>query len=448
MSDYTQSTAPLPGDVNIIDATIITSNGDGLDIIGMISEISLYEDIFSNTMSGYVVLVDAIDLLNEIPLLGEEMIKIELQTPGILDQTQRIKKIFYLYKMSESFAENKKQVYTLHFCSKELITSKNSKVYTSYSDIISETVKSIFSDKRYLAGTVGTTNADLLIENVEPTSNAYRFVAPYWSPFETINWLSAKALNKNITAKNSMGVPNYLFYENKNGYNFKSVDTLLAKPTKFDYVYGDVDANSGLGYDGDINEKYKYVIDVDTNLVYDYLKNVSAGMYASKLYTFDMTTRAINANGFDYFRDFDTSNHLNKAPLKNQNIIIRRLSSLHFIHKNNFLHGMYDLQPYKNVFLQRNSLLEQLTAKRLILTVHGKTDLTVGDTINFKMNKLRETTANNVEQLDSDYYSGKYLITAIRHQIQSGKHRMTVEIITDSFKSDSMIKIKDLKVKP
>jgi anti-sigma28 factor (negative regulator of flagellin synthesis) len=32
-----------------------------------------------------------------------------------------------------------------------------------------------------------------------------------------------------------------------------------------------------------------------------------------------------------------------------------------------------------------------------------------------------------------EYFTGKYLVTAIRHQIINGKHMMDMEIVSDSF---------------
>ena len=50
------------------------------------------------------------------------------------------------------------------------------------------------------------------------------------------------------------------------------------------------------------------------------------------------------------------------------------------------------------------------------------------------MNKFTQVTEEEIgESILSNYYTGKYLVTAIRHQILSGVHKMYMEIISDSF---------------
>jgi len=52
------------GQINVKVAKIITSTGATIDISGMIGNITMYEDIFANTMSGYIIIQDSIDLIH------------------------------------------------------------------------------------------------------------------------------------------------------------------------------------------------------------------------------------------------------------------------------------------------------------------------------------------------------------------------------------------------
>jgi hypothetical protein len=58
------------------------------------------------------------------------------------------------------------------------------------------------------------------------------------------------------------------------------------------------------GKEGLMEDKYKVVESIDTPVTFDYLRNVSAGMYASRLYTMDMTTRTISRKDYDYIDSF------------------------------------------------------------------------------------------------------------------------------------------------
>ena len=415
MSDISDKLS-FPGEINVIAAQIISSTGQLVDISSMIGDITIYEDIFSNCMTGYVLIQDSLDLVSTIPLIGQEQLILELQTPTL---TKKISKTFYIYKLQNRVVKKRSQTYMLNFCSKELIYSENTKISKAFSGNISDTVVSIFSDPKYLG-------ADTRIY-VDRTKNDYSFISPYWSPLQTINWLTGKSINQR-------GVSNYLFYETNQSYEYTSVDTLLRAISEREYIYSDVDANSAIGFNGDKDDKYKFVSSMSNGVTFDYLRNVSGGMYSSKLYTMDMTTRNIETNTFDYIDDFSKSTHLEKEPLRTSGLMRKKLASLYFIEKNNYQTGSLKKQGYKDFFLQRNSLLEQLSAFKISIKVHGRTDIKAGNIITFTVPDLRQILGDEIETTGkSDYFSGRYLITAIRHQIVNGVHSMEMEIVSDSF---------------
>jgi hypothetical protein len=419
MSDLINKIA-FPGEVNVIAANLISHKGSVLDITSMIGDITIYEDMFSNTMSGYILVQDSLDLINTLPLIGQELFELELQTPTLKSS---IKKQFYIYKLQHRTAKKRSQIYILKFCSKELIVSSNLKLAKAFSGNITDTVKTIFSDKKYIGS-----DTKLVTDK---TKNSYSFIAPYWKPLETINWLTGKSVSER-------GSPNFLFFESHKSFNYVSIETLLSSIPVRDYVFADVDANTYAGPSGDIESKYNIVQSMNDATTFDYLRNLNAGMYASKLYTLDMTTKNININTFDYIDNFDKTQHLEKYPIKTNSLLRSKLANLYFIEKNNYQTGVFKSQLYNESFLQRNSLIEQLFAFKIGIKVFGRTDIKVGDTINFAMNEFREITKDEiVTSAKNDYYNGKYLITAIRHQILSGKHTMEMEIVSDS----SIVKI-------
>jgi hypothetical protein len=173
---------------------------------------------------------------------------------------------------------------------------------------------------------------------------------------------------------------------------------------------------------------------METGVTFDYLRNLNSGMFASRLSTIDLTTKNINTNTFDYIDDFNKSNHLEKYPLKTNSALRRKLSSIYFMTKNNYQTGSFKQQGYKDFFLQRNSLLEQLSAFKITIKVPGRTDMKAGSVVKFTMPELRQILADEIDTSGiSDYFSGNYLVTAIKHQIISGRHTMLMEIVSDSF---------------
>ena len=70
------------------------------------------------------------------------------------------------------------------------------------------------------------------------------------------------------------------------------------------------------------------------------------------------------------------------------------------------------------------------TALRLV--VKGQSYLEAGDVIDFK---LRSVDEKNPDGEQDPQYSGKYVITTIRHQINSNKYTMVLECAKDSVRT-------------
>ena len=63
------------------------------------------------------------------------------------------------------------------------------------------------------------------------------------------------------------------------------------------------------------------------------------------------------------------------------------------------------------------------------LTIPGDPGITAGRTIQFDLMTIKPTSQNR--DLDK-FYSGKYLVTAVRHIIQNGVYQTVLEIIKES----------------
>jgi hypothetical protein len=65
------------------------------------------------------------------------------------------------------------------------------------------------------------------------------------------------------------------------------------------------------------------------------------------------------------------------------------------------------------------------------LYIAGDPNVTVGSTINFDLLSQDPASTNDPKQLDP-YYSGKYLVTAVRHIIQTAAYNTIIEVVKDS----------------
>ena len=53
----------------------------GIDLKNVTVEFAVYEDLFSNFMTGEITVQDASSLIETLPLVGEEFVRIRFRTP-------------------------------------------------------------------------------------------------------------------------------------------------------------------------------------------------------------------------------------------------------------------------------------------------------------------------------------------------------------------------------
>ena len=104
--------------------------------------------------------------------------------------------------------------------------------------------------------------------------------------------------------------------------------------------------------------------------------------------------------------------------------------------KESLSEGVGSLAP--DIFLEttvtnRTAQLSLANYTVIKIRIPGDTELTAGSIINFKIQSLNSEDSNNLDR----YYSGKYLVTAVRHIIQSqGVFQSVLEITKDSSTQD------------
>ena len=92
------------GDVLINKVEMTLLSGETLDLKPFIVEINVYEDIFCPALTGNVVIRDAVNLIGGLPLVGDEIITLDIQTPSFStpdapDRLNKIQKSFSVYSI-------------------------------------------------------------------------------------------------------------------------------------------------------------------------------------------------------------------------------------------------------------------------------------------------------------------------------------------------------------
>lgn len=404
------------GAVNVDFVEIVTAKGFIQNITSQVLGISVYEDIFSPFITGRLTIKDSQDLVNLFPLVGEEFMSMVIRTPSFNDKSKYIKGKYLIYKMSErEFLTDRSSVYVLHFISIEALIDINKKTSKAYEGRVSDIVNRIVKTEEG----INTDKGSL----VEYTPNGIKFISNYWSPVKCINYCASQALN----VKNS---PSYIFFENRSGFNFVSLNYLYQIEPVQEFIYDNY-------INGDQvkrpEEQFKRIVDISINTGFDYLEKVQTGMYGSKLISYDLVSKKYTQKNFSILDNYYSQSHLNaNAPSSTSSIY--RENALIFTegrHINNFTG--YGQSKNKQ---ERLSLLGQAEFHKISITVPGRTDYTVGQTVSVKLYKTNQITESRKEDDLDKVYSGKYIMAAIHHDIDREQHLCHIELIKDSLVVD------------
>jgi len=408
------------GDVNIEKATLVTPKGVFQNVTGQILSIKVFEDIFSPFITGSLVLKDSFDYHSMLPLLGEEFLELALTTPTI--PGGKLKGTFHVYKMNEKINYgDRSTVYELSFISVESLIDTNKKLSKVFSGKISDIVSTFIYDP--IDGL--ESKKKFLLEN---TRNTIKYVSPYWSPVKNLTFLADNSISETQS-------PSFLFFENRDGFNFRSLEKLYEGPVQQKFImdrYTRDDFPMG-GNALNILEDYKRIGTVEYSTNYDYMDRLRSGMLSSKLISYDSTKKTYTVKNYSARNRFDSQKHLNKNPNFSKDVIARASSS-HILFPRAFeTFTSFGDTTNSKILQERISFMKMAESQKITITVPGRMDYTVGmvvDVTIFKRQPVKKS--DRQDQLIDPIHSGKYLIAAIGHTVKPTGHDCVIELIKDS----------------
>jgi len=422
-------------DVVILELELVGSNGKTVDLLNdKLNALNIYEDIFKPVITGTIQLNDGSNLLSELAIHGNEYLYVTFGRPGETRPEERYTKVFRVYKIAdrEKSPDGQIQRYILHFCSEEQIFSNQQVISRSYSGGTSS---------EYIANICRfdlKTNPNKLID-FEISAGPNEFVLTRRTPMEAIEYFAEHSYSQSLSP--------FLFFENKKGFNFLSLESLYKRNSIATIQYNAAQYTEERDTAPFVNSTN--IIDFKFNECFDVNAATKRGLYSSKLFTLDLITQKyssynmsllnqLNRNSMidSYYPFNDATNRNNKALyeefdsgvnywLTNKN----RSNSPYFISK-----GVRSNDTFIEDFLvQRKMLIESINANELHCKVAGNPQFTAGYTVDVNIPAFTQNFKN--ERVNDPYYSGKYLITAVRHVIVPGSLQTILELSKNSVSS-------------
>lgn len=410
------------GDVTIDKVKIITAKGFYQDVGAQVINVQFYEDLFAPFITGSLILKDSLDLVNLFPFIGEEYLELEISTPTL--DKNNIKGKYYIYKMTNrEMSGDKSVVYQLHFISVEAVVDLNKKTSRVFGDKISKMIEPFIKDK-----TFGLESDKKVF--IEDTLNNTKYISNYWTPIENIMYLADTAINTNRS-------PSYVFFENRDGFYFISLERLYTNAVFQDFVYDKYtrDDRPGGGSVRNPEKDFKRILEISIPTAFDYMDRIRSGMLSSRQVSYDVTKKTYSAKNYNMFQRFEQQKHLNKYPINSDRSIFRAASRIINYPKNfgNF-NGFGDVTNAKSN-QERISLLKLAEANKINITVPGRCDYTVGQKIKLDLKRIEPLSKKDGDTTDK-MFSGNYIIAAINHYVDREKHECYMEIIKESSMMD------------
>ena len=425
------------GEYNLLECFLTTSGSVTIDLAknNQILEINIFEDIHMNLISGTIVLTDTNNFITELPIIGQEFLSLKIQTPGFTEDRSSINftggREFSVFKIGMRTELSKgAQIYELNFISQESLRDQRVRVSKSYATDLSTIVEDIMTNEKY----IGTTK-ELFIE---PTLGARKLVVPNVHPYIFIKDLLKQSVS-------SDGSPHYLFFENSDGFHFRSVQDLYKQPAIETFHFSENLPETG-------KHQEQAIIDLTRILKYelqgtnDMLVNTTSGMLGSTSIAHDIYSKNYVTKTYGYFDEFHTNTRVSKSSnprysestdMNGKNIgdypearmMVHPISTKGTIDANHMNYAPSKLSEYGSTKVSR--ALELTTGIIIGMTLPGNTAMRVGNIIKLDIPVI----GNDHSKTKVDpFYSGNFLVKNLRHQFlqTTRQHFLHMHVVKDS----------------
>ena len=430
----------------------IIESADGtrnVDISAGVIAFTYFENIFSPTLTARAIVVNTGNTVrgddgvmqtvyNGLPIRGGERVLIKIagnsNTNEGLDFSDTPSRYFHVGSVTNVLIDEGTETFTLNLISRETITNETVRVGKKFptSQKIYDSVTNIL--KNYLK-----TQKEII---VDPTQNPYGFIGNMKKPFTLITWLASKSVPGKGSSKDSAA--GFLFYETKDGFNFRSIDNLIdEKPFKKKYIF-----TPGVINTEDANRDFK-ILRYGINRNQDLIAKLERGAFSSQRYYVNPVSFKPSISVFkasDYLKESGMSK-LGAKPIDLPKIDDKSDKTLGDLPTRIFV-GMLDVgtveedasdegwnAPSKlnadpaKIHAQSMMRYNQLFTQVLEITIPLNSSLTAGNLITCE---FPQTSESKRKEPDPET-SGLYMIKELAHYFDGKGSYSKLKLVRDSF---------------
>ena len=420
-------------DTYVLSAFFITiKNGQRISLEDSFNSLEIYEDIFSPSITGKVSIYDYTGGIEKFMFSGGESIVLRVVKPGDSNEILISRDDLIVYEVSKVRFDNENaSTYDLLFTTKSAIASQKKRLFKSFGT--DRGLKSIFSKIYSDVNEVSNLNINTIDPEIKIQNS---FVSPGYTPFEALSQLARRAC--------TLG-DYFVFYEKLNGRNstdFKHVFISLGSLKDF---WNNTDKLQRLVYrptQDYLNRQNLPFIQIKSFLIennFQHLERMQSGFYNSNIRQLDPYSRKYTDSKISY-KDMalDTDFYTNRI-LETNNEFLKYDNSypehpgerLIVKPKNDIVSDKANWMKYDTYGGLLNSGL------RVLADIPGADNrISVGYAVELAL-PSKVAKAQNLEGSyvpEDEFYSGKYLVTAVRHMFTKQTYIKKIELSRGSLK--------------
>lgn len=441
--DSGSSRSVTPGSYKIKSIKLFTHTGDDFLIQNVVTKLIITESIYSNTLMCKLSVRDTTNMIENLPLIGQERIEIQLEHKPLSSKTQiaKIDLEFYVteYPLYGRSSEKHIQSFSFSGISKYAYISRFKKISRAVDGLTSDGISNIVSND------LGSSS---FVMNNPPISK-FKGTINTQTPLDAIEWLRKKTYDDNKAP--------YYFFQTLNGdVNLSSHTELVEQPVYYNY-YSTRGFNHVPNTEEDYLERKQRILEITSDLRLGKIFQAIDGAYASENFYLDVGTKTFTSTEFSYSGKtiegekntppepparvgLDPVNSLGRKSSISSNFLIdnapinENYQSHHeYVSTNAFAFG--DTEKNYNEMKKESggitkAYVENLESITHDLKLFGDYELNAGKVID--INLPRATEPDIQEGIDK-HLSGKYLITSSIHTFENGEYFTQVKVKRDSF---------------
>ena len=218
----------------LLKASIFDVNGSEYIINDAVTVFSYYEDIYSPFVTAVLNMLDSgTNLIAEMPIQGGERVLIKIKNV----QDEVVEYDMHVFKVYNRIFTKNIQMYNLALISREALYNEGVRIFENLNGLPNEIVSKILTRYLKTKKPIDVEKSKFKINFYPNGKKAHSIIqnimiksVPENSKFESSKNSKSNSSNSSISqkTKRASGTAGYLFFENKNGFVFKSMDKLCS----------------------------------------------------------------------------------------------------------------------------------------------------------------------------------------------------------------------------